>query len=263
MLCAVIAAANEEDAIQNVLIQLHRAGITRCFIVVNGSADATRTRAHQVGRHLFVDFAMVHYTDPCGPDVPHAIGLVLACRKWPDSDWYLLLDGDLQGAFGPALAEWLTSAINQRASGVWIAARTGYHRLDQQLWQSVLAKVRPELTNAAPAQVPRLVHVNLLSQFPPQAFWHPGLWIAYCAARTDIQLAVIPFDAVILGNRARSRLHQERMQETLIGDALEGTRLLLKKKPHRHWRGRTYRGYHPHRRIDLLLTAMQSIQIFV
>lgn len=263
MLCAIIAAADEETTIENVLIQARRAGCERCIVVVNGSTDETLTRANRVGTRLFKEICVIDFQSLCGPDISHTIGLVHARLMWPDTEWFLLLDGDLAGAFGPALETFVAAAFETQAETIWMASHDTEMRTDQALWRSVLAYTRPSLISAQPAQVPRLIHTSVLAKLPQEALIHPGFWLAHCAQSCRISAASIPFDARILGNKSKSRHHQQRMQETLIGDALEGIRVLLKKKPHRRWQGKLYLGYHPARRLDLLFETLQSRQIFV
>jgi hypothetical protein len=265
MRCAVVVASNEEFCIQNVLTQLHRAHVNTCLVVVNGSSDSTKLIADGVGPRLFDSFGTVDYGVRLGPDVPRAVGAYHALRQWRGVQQFVFMDGDLRGSFGPYLADFMAECTSQNADVCWAGRPELGHatRLDDELWHMVLSRLRPELALASPAQVPLMVHARVLRTLSPRLLYHPGLWMAACASQSDLNLRTATFDSRLLGNQAKSSRHQELMQDTLIGDALEGIRLLMQREPDRRWHGRVYNGYHSERRLDLLDEIAQSIQLFV
>jgi hypothetical protein len=261
--CAIIPVQNEAASIGNVLRQVYRAGVRSCVVVVNGSTDETPHVAQQVGAHSFTYFRVVHVFEALGPDVPKSVGAYVALRESPCTQWFLFIDGDWKGSFGPMLGDFLTESLSSGEEIHWVQARNvelpGANgqslREDEEVWKSVLEKRYPELQHVAPSRVPLLVHKDVFAKISPFWLHNPGRWFAMCvlARSPDFRLRVSrTWDSKLVGNPTRGRDHAVRMAETLLGDAVEGCRLLYGRKPIRTWHGRRLDGYHSLRRVDLL-----------
>lgn len=265
MQCGVVAACNVERHIKNVLLQLHRSGVEACLVVINGSTDESEGIAASIGPRLFDHFRTMKCSHRLGLDVPRSIGTYEALRLWPLVSQVVLVDGDFSGAFGPRLGDFVSDATDRDLDAAWPGrvGRQPPQRLDEYLWGTTLAKVRPECAWAKPSELPLVVNTRVFRELSPTLLYHPGRWLAACAQHRELRLAALPFDSRVLGNPARSAKHLKRMQDTLTGDALEGTRLLIGQKPHRTLHGQVFDGYHSERRIDLLAGFARRIQVLV
>lgn len=262
--CAVVPVRNEAASIANVLRQLHRAGVKTCVIVVNGSTDETPHVAKQSASLLFDAFHIVNVFEALGPDVPKAVGTYVALRAFPRVEWFLYVDGDWKGSFGPMLNEYVSECIQSGGHVNWVHAPkpNGFDGLygytpkpGEELWESVLSKRFPDLQNAAPSRSPLLIRRQAFEHISPYWLHHPGRWFAFCAleGRAILPLYVSSsWDTRLVGNPPRSREHAVKMAETMLGDAVEGCFLLCGKKPIRRYDGRILDGYHSLRRTDIL-----------
>jgi glycosyltransferase involved in cell wall biosynthesis len=254
LVCAVVSATNEAQTIENVLHQLHRARVHTCVLVVNGSRDQTLQMAERCASRLKLPLHVQVFPDALGPDVAKATGTLEALRIHGDVDQLVYVDGDWKGSFGPMLRDFLDEAAETGCDCMW-TRHTGPPRQDIQLWQNVLQQVAPHLASAAPAQSPLFIRRSLLQYLSPTYLHHPGLWMAEAASlrQPTVQLSTSAlWDVRFAGNPVRSALHQSLMADTLIGDALDGCRILLNRRPSREWRGKRYDGFHPRRRMDVL-----------
>lgn len=261
--CAIIPVQNEAASIGNVLRQVHRAGIRSCIVVVNGSTDETPHVAQQVGTHSFSHFRVVHVFEALGPDVPKSVGAYVALRESHYTPWFLFIDGDWKGSFGPMLHDFMKESLASGEEVHWVQAPTVEFtgtdgpslRQDEEIWKSVLGKRYSELQYAAPSRVPLLIHRNVFAKISPFWLHNPGRWFAMCvlARSPELRLRVSrTWDSKLAGNPTRGRDHAARMAETLLGDTVEGCLLLYGRKPVRTWQGRRLDGYHSMRRVDLL-----------
>ncbi|WP_029421952.1 glycosyltransferase [Alicyclobacillus macrosporangiidus] len=265
-LCAIVPVRNEADRIGNALAQMHRAGVRRGIIVVNGSRDGSAAAAKKALARLRWEARVIDLKPALGPDVPRAVGTYVAMRTFPDTGWFLHVDGDWGGGFGPMLQEWLARATVSRAQMVFVGrpavvARMANRRTppatrpDLWLWHRALRSRWPQWMDVSPAESPWLIHRRAFLDLSPFWLHHPGQWFARCvlASGPDLRLAVVRgWDARLTGNRTRDRLHAERMRETLWGDAIEGYCLLTGRRPTRRWQGVWWDGYHSQRRVDIL-----------
>lgn len=263
-ICAVIPAQNVAGSVANVLWQLHRAKVTHAILVINGSQDGTYQVAQNTLKRVPVHSKIIHIAVPLGPDVPRAIGLYQALRSFSDVDWFLILDGDWAGGFGPMLEESISLAVSEQFDVQFTPRQpntgvsqgfTRRMRTDYTVWDAGLRDWDKGLQDIAPSEAPVLIHRRTLDRVSPVYLYHPGLWFAIIIAQTQRGLRIgISNNWInkLVGNPSPSIAHATRMQETLIGDALEGARLLHKQKPHRYWHGVLYDGYNSSRRVDLL-----------
>ena len=257
---AIIQARNEEQAIGNVLRQLRRAGVQRVAVVVNGSTDRTADTARTWAERLFPAFRIEEVPLALGPDVPRAYGTLLALREAIPDEWFVYVDGDWKGSFGPMLADTAATEISLEADLWWPAASPPSlygpdveERFDLILWQKALSLQFPTLVDATPSEGPLWVHSRVFSAVSVYSLYHPGLWFAESVRNPHLQVGLYRnWNQKIIGNPTRSALHAREMRETLIGDALEGCRVILNQKPSRSWRGRWYDGYHSRRRTEWL-----------
>lgn len=263
--CAVISARNEAASIGNVLSQCHRAGCQHGLVVANGCQDATASVAREQAGRLFRHFAVITVREALGPDVPRAVGAYAALRRFPHAAWFVFVDGDWQGSFGPLLSAGIQEAVASDAHVRFVAAPTprrdaapeNMHPLrpDEQLWRQCLNRVAPVLRHARPAQLPLFVHRTAFERVSPYWLHHPGRWMAWCALASAHGMQVDVWDEWeprLAGNPDRDVRHAAQMRQTLMGDAVEGCAMLLRRRPTRLWKGTEYVGYHAQRRIDLL-----------
>ncbi|MDQ0190172.1 glycosyltransferase family 2 protein [Alicyclobacillus cycloheptanicus] len=250
--CAIIPARNEAEALPTVLRQVYRSGVRTCVVVANGCSDDTARVAKEVGTPLFTAFLLVEVADPLGPDVPRALGAYHALRRLKELSALLFVDGDWRGGFGPQLAHFLTNAASQRT---WVQGIGGAPvRIDQRLWYHALRKTAPQIADFQPARLPLWVDCRLFQFISPGWLHHPGRFTAYALRAIGGQGFGVDrsFDGRLVGNPARDETHAKKMAETLLGDALEGTAILLGTRPSRAWQGAIMDGYHSARRIDVL-----------
>lgn len=262
--CVVVPVRNEAASIRNVVRQLHRAGVRTCVIVVNGSTDETPHCAREVAARCFDHFRIVQVFEALGPDVPKALGTYVGLRDFPHAEWFLYVDGDWKGSFGPMLNTYLQESIESGEQVHWVGVRDAERQIrlsgsfpkeDERFWHPFLAKYFPNLQRAAISRSPLLVRRQVFHDISPYWLYHPGIWFALCARKQapKFRLRVnLTWDTKLVGNPTRSRDHAQKMSDTLLGDALEGYCLLSGRKPSRTWNGRSVDGYNSHRRIDLL-----------
>lgn len=258
--CAIIPARNVGGSIANVMNQLVRAKVTHCIPVANGCSDDTLLNARLAAEHLPLISQPVHFSAPLGPDVPRAIGAYQALRSFHDIEWFLFVDGDWSGGFGPTLEDFIAFARQQRRD-VQFAPRQSDNdlfneiRVDYQVWDAGLMSWDKATRQASASEVPLMVHRRTFRQISPYYLYHPGLWFALVleASRHGLRCGVSEtWFSRLAGNPSPSQNHAKAMRETLIGDALEGARVLLNQKPHRFWKGMLYDGYNSTRRVDVL-----------
>lgn len=262
---AVIAARNCEESIPNVLRQVRKAGIAACIVVANGCSDATVTVAEECGKALGLSTDVVDFAEPLGYDVPRAIGAYAALRNTNLWSGLIFLDGDWLGTFGRNLADFL-SDVERQGLDVALPKENGtagrisesfmfdkrHTRLDLDIWHRALSDY-PGLQEVSPARLPMWVSREVFRLISPRLLYHPGRWLAQCVLRSaDLELGCLPCDVRWLGNGVGTRDHQRLLQETFIGDALEGTAILQGETPNRVWHGRPYIGYHDTRNLRVL-----------
>ena len=279
----MIPARNCERSIANVLRQVHKAGIQQSVVVVNGSIDKTANAARDTIDALGLHAWVCDLADPLGPDVPRALGVLYALRLRPTDLWdsCVIVDGDWEGSFGNNLALYIRTASVRGLDVAWPGEAT--RRIDDEgetagaisrrqmqsditIWNEALKSIAPSLKGACPSRAPLWLSRRICATISPLLLCHPGLWMAQCVLVSQspkdprISLGVIDFDARWLGNPTRSRGHQELMQDTLIGDAVEGVAALTGQRQTREWNGRVRIGYHADRDIEFLRQWSASIQ---
>ncbi|GMA50548.1 glycosyl transferase [Alicyclobacillus contaminans] len=262
--CGIIAVQNETSSLKNVLRQLHRAGVTTCVVVVNHIEPAAALNAaEETAAALAMRLHEVSFEHGLGPDIGRSVGTYAALRTFPNAKRLLYVDGDWMGSFGPALAEFLKEGRDDALDCLWVA-HSGDPRPDIALWQDTLHHQHPHLTDVAPNELPLLVDRAVFEWVSPRWLAHPGRWLALLAAhrRPPLRLGVSrAWSARYAGNPVKSGHHQAAMRATLLGDALDGCRLMLCQRPGRTWRGRLWNGYHTARRFDALDAFAGSITI--
>lgn len=253
MLAAVVPAQNEIVTIKKVIDVILAAGAALVIPVVNGSADGT---AAAVRSRTGARVAPVFFDEPLGVDVPRAVGAL--CAREAGAGCVLFADGDMGGDIRPALVA-LVDAVQRGAD---LALTDCYpHAYPREPLAVKLLRVRallnraigrPELGAASPSHGPHAVSARFLARIPAPELAVPPVALAL-AAREGLRIAVgaaIPHS--LLGSPVRSEEHAYRIAETIVGDCIEAYRVFRGQKRSRTWGGRTYVGYHRHRRRDLL-----------
>jgi hypothetical protein len=261
----VVPARNEEESIHNVYRQIHRAGITACVTVVNGSTDKTEKLAQKLAPLYFRHHREIVIQRALGPDVPRAIGAFAVLREFPDMEWVVLVDGDWKGSFGPDLAHCVDHARTHKLDVQFVTfqARAAREvstaqtlRPDEEIWRIITLRHAPSLFGSAPSYAPMVVSRKALCSVSPYWLHHPGRWFTYVFWRFlahDLSVGVFDnWDVRACGNQTRNRLHNQNMQKTILGDAIEALCMIEGLRPTRWFRGVMQDGYHTSRRIDVL-----------
>lgn len=273
---AVVPAMNSEASIANVLFQLWRAKVSAVTVVVNGCTDGTERAVRDAADALFdleqhggqpMWVLVAASQSALGIDVPRAVGTYAAMRCDIAWDQLVIVDGDWKGAFGPALEVHLHKIEEDGYDVTWVRdrenARMRTSRPDLDIWNGVLRRKAPDLLGVDAARSPIVIRRSVFQNISPYYLHHPGLWLAHCILARDgaaptkgksnrLKLAGLPFDARHLGNPIRSKVHQEKIAETLVGDAIEAKELLNGGHPSREWHGKTWLGYHAERDVGKL-----------
>lgn len=293
----VIPAHNCADSISNVLGQLRRCGFDQCIVVANGCTDGTAEQARTAGEKLKLTLSILEFKNALGHDVPRAVGALHALRTGISWDVVTFVDGDWKGSFGPSLSHFLMEAecydvtwpkADLRQEYMWgatgkegeVAARPSY----LEIWNRVLKDDMPVLQDVSPSRLPLSVARHVFQKVSPKLLAHPGKWLAQCilayveagnhtckntgnaALREEqhdegLMLGCVRCDIRWFGNPVGSALHQRKLIETLIGDALEGTAILQNKQPSRRWRGKVWTGYQKNRNLKALEDFASSLTI--
>jgi len=280
-ICAVIPAKDVSRSIANVLSQAYRAGVTHVVVVINGCTDDTLRQTKRTLLHLAMANHILHFTPALGPDVPRAVGTYEALRTFRDLDWFLYVDGDWSGGFGPMLAESVAQASQTGAdmqfsrrsystnhSDLWLPNTVGLDiqtglkqavlsptRLDYQVWDQAVLREIPPFTQMAPSEAPFAVHRRVFRRLSPYWLYHPGIWFAMAVQQSHRGLTIGVSESWTgkwTGNPSPTSQHARATADTLIGDALEGARILQHQRPHRILRGILFDGYDSSRRTDVL-----------
>lgn len=268
-ICAVIPARDVSRSIANVLRQAYRAGVTHVVVVINGCTDDTLSQTKHALLHLPMESRVLQFITALGPDVPRAIGTYEALRAFRELDWFLYVDGDWSGGFGPMLAENISQATQTGAdmqfskrndnmtqpSDTWHTTGFPPARLDYCVWDQAFLHDLASFAQIAPSETPLTVHRKVFRRLSPYWLYHPGMWFAMAVeqSRRGLTLGVSEtWMGKWTGNPSPTPQHARATADTLIGDALEGTRVLQRQKPHRIFRGVLFDGYDSMRRRDVL-----------
>lgn len=266
---AIVQVRNEEAGIENVMRQLLRARLDYCVIVANGCSDRTVPLAQGYFSSKKLSGQVVSISEPLGPDVGKAIGAIVALRQHMPVEQFVFIDGDWLGSFGPSLQDLLRKTADGDSDIVYTSRQatpvSNRHevRPDLELWQRALGQHDKSLQYAAVSELPMVVKQSVFTTVSALWLYHPGFWLVHCLrASRPLRISTdSAFSTAFLGNPVRTALHQQKMSDTLIGDAVEGTSLLLGRKPNRWWQGKERDGYHSSRRVDLLLHWLSSTNL--
>lgn len=260
MIVAVVPARNEADRISKVLANLAQLPLDAIITVINGCQDRTL----QVVRETKIpSLRALFFQEPLGIDVPRAVGAKYGQELGADA--VIFVDGDMIGAPPEKLAELLAVVRN----GCDVALTNCYpgathryafantvlevrHRLNEELG------LFPRLGLASPAHGPHAVSGKFLSTVPLQELAVPpvALVMAVQASLTIDIGTTIPH--LQLSSSVRDARHAEMVGDTLIGDSLEALCLWKGEHRRRWWKDRSYLGYHPFRRWDILESVLSG-----
>lgn len=255
MFAAVVPARNEEGRIGITLGRLQRLPLDLIVAVVNGSTDQTAAEVDELRERRVLK---VVYPEPLGLDVPRALGAQLALEH--GATGVLFVDGDMAGDMEPALRMLMQTVKSGRQDMALTHVRRAPARDPASMAYRVTA-LRRDLNaaldlslagDAVACHGPHAVSRRLLEVIPLREVALPPVCQAL-AARAGLRVGVAASLAhADLRHRLRSPDHRRRVGETMIGDILEALRL-VQGKPRSRWHdGRSWLGYHPQRRLDLL-----------
>jgi hypothetical protein len=261
---AIVPARNVEKSIANTLRQLNRAGIHKTLVICNGCTDGTMREIQKTIPNLSMKVESLEITVPLGHDVPRAYGAIYAYRKKACTH-LLFIDGDWSGSFGPMLESFAKEFFARKLDIMWtsfekqIDCAHGY----MAPWISARQEIPPELVHANPSAVPLAVSISTFTFLSPYWLHHPGKWFAYAIqlSAKGLHLGVNTlWDRRLTGHVLQDYSHNHKMKETLLGDAAEGSCILASKPFSRVYAGKAHFGFHNHRRTDLLLANLSTIQ---
>ncbi len=219
----IIAARNEANKIQPLVSRLKK--WRHCFeviVVANGCSDSTARRARRAGARV------LEFEEPLGPDVGRAIGIAAA-----KGDIYLVLDADLRiypnqlNPFVLAVEKGVDIALNRYPLPETVRFQhptaVAKHALN-------LFAERPDLAACSLTAVPHALSRRVVKGIGAYAFAVPP--VAQAAAMLSGSYRIEPVAHVPVGilNPMRSKDHQKRMRNLIIGDCLEAVHLIHLKK---------------------------------
>ncbi len=262
MVTAVIPACNEAKHIARVIDSVVQTEVERILVVVNGSTDGT---LEAVTEHREPRVTVLHFAARLGIDLPRAVGAWFAAREHPGT--CLFVDGDMSGVITPGLNS-LLSAIQNGADMALTDCYLTPPRI-QGLAKDVI-RFRERLNSALgltdqlglaiPSHGPHAVSARFLARIPLVDIAVPPVSLAG-AVREGMEITVsAAIDHRDLGSPLKQYPHSRLIADTIIGDCIEGIRLSCGEPRDRVWEGRTYLGYHPERRFDLLQRLMEKQQ---
>jgi hypothetical protein len=262
---AVVPAKDVEISISNTLRQLNRAGITKTLVICNGCRDKTKMKVQETIPKLNMPVELLEYPIALGHDVPRAYGAIYAWRK-RECSHLLFIDGDWNGSFGPMLESFINECLDRKLDIMWahFAVSSDNSRAYLAPWCPANLQNLPELLHANPAIAPIMVSIATFSLLSPYWLHHPGKWFAYAIQLSPkgLRLGVNRlWDGRLTGHMLKDRKHDDKMKETLLGDAAEGNCILSARPLSRVFAGKVRIGFHHERRVDLLLKEFASIQL--
>lgn len=265
MWIAVIPACNEEKTIEKAILSVSKAGIDKIILVANGCKDLTIQKAI-----LSVPTEMVtvlEFGDPLGIDVPRAVGACRAASFNPGG--VLFIDGDMVGKLDRVILD-LKRGV---ADGLDLALTDCYPgQGGRQESASLLVLQEREALNrnlglfakigaATPSHGPHAISRHFLSTVPILALSVPPLAMAI-AVKHGLAIGVaasIPHAR--LESSERDDSHSLMIAETIIGDCRLATAYNGKEPLEEFLRQAVDRGgYHPHRRLDILMSYLKHCQ---
>lgn len=222
----IIAARNEADRIQPLVHRLKNCKYClEVIVVANGCDDNTAGRAERAGARV------IEYEDALGPDVGRAIGMAAA-----KGDIFLVIDADL-----PLTPNQLLPFVRAVENGVDMALnRYPLPRTVRYQHPTAVAKHalnlfanRPDLAACSLTAVPHALSRRVVEGIGVSLFGVPP--VAQAAAMLKGTYRIEPVAHVPVGrmNIIRSRDHQKRMKNLIIGDCLEAIHAIHEQRGER------------------------------
>lgn len=254
MTAIVIPVKNESTRLILLLTQLlSNPALGQIYVILNGSTDSTWREI----KHLKHKINIIKFIEPLGFDVPRAVGAFYAYQD--GAKRVLFVDGDMTGNFLINLAE-IKKTLLQGSDLVltncypkitWknpLATKTIYFR---QLLNKELG-LYPKIGIASPSHGLVGVSRKFLETIPLIDLAIPPVSLAL-AKKNNLEVKVgTVIDHLDLGSKIRSSKHAELIAHTIIGDSLEAKCVFKGLPRSRDYHSRSYLGYHPMRRLDIL-----------
>lgn len=255
MISAVVPAKNEAGRAVAVLQTLASLPVQRIIFIANGCRDATVCEALRL---RIPNLQFVYFREELGIDVPRAVGAKLALSG--GSDIVLFVDGDMTGTFRDELETLLCTMLKNKLdlglTDCYPSPPRHIERCNPVFqWRLTLnraLRLEKQIALATPSHGPHAVSRKLLETVPLHELAVPPVALALARKRSlKIGLAAtIAHDQ--LGSAVKGALHSEKIIDTIVGDCLEALAVYQGSPRSRAWQGRTYFGYHPERRFDIL-----------
>lgn len=256
MIMAVIPLMNEAENIASLLNFLATLPIDEIVPVLNGCTDESKEIITK--HHYFSRCHLLEYTMALGIDVPRAIGAKYAQSK--NARCVLFIDGDLKGQ----LWDCCYRLLKETANGNCDLALTNcypYMGYRSKVAEEVLfyrerlnrtINVFTDLGLATPSHGPHCVSRRLLTTLPAECFAIPPLMMAQ-AVKAGLKIKVAAaLDGQNWSSASRGDKHNQKIAETIIGDALQAENYFKHLPLSRKDNGKLYMGYHQRRRFDLI-----------
>lgn len=229
---AVVAARNEVGTIENVLLQLGRAGVHAAVLIVNGCHDDTIFVARDVAGRLPYPLHFVWFRTPLGHDVPRAIGTYVAMRAFP-AMMTVYVDGDWGGSFGPMLADFIEFASQSESDVVSVSWKslTVNAKADSlfDTWRHAIAQQSIASSEAVPFALPMAIRVSTFHMLSPIWLANPGWWFA-SAIKAKVSWSVFAdWDMSITGHQGRDSKHSQAMRRRIAVDGWTAQRWVDQK----------------------------------
>ncbi|MDU2063842.1 MAG: glycosyltransferase [Sporomusaceae bacterium] len=255
MITVVIPAKNEAGRIATVIQNVSLLPVDHIIVVINGATDKTLRDVLELPAKKV---QILYFHEELGIDVPRAVGAKLACSL--GSDTVLFVDGDMVGTFNENLLELIEGItikhLDMALTNCYPSPPRHIERYNPTFqWRYNLAKelgFEKKLGLATPAHGPHALSRRFLETVPLAELAIPPVSLALGRlAKLKIDIAAtIPHYR--LGSCVKNCIHSQLIIDTIVGDCLEAIAAFHGKERNRLWQNKTYLGYHPGRRFDVL-----------
>lgn len=225
--------------------------------VVNGCTDKS---GEIIGNYQSDKIFPLFFKETLGFDVPRAIGAKCALEKGAAA--VLFVDGDMDGDIAANLEELINKVTKENIDmaltncypdGCQEISSLAQHVLQARYELNREIGLKQAIGVAIPSHGPHAVSLRLLQSVPLRELAIPPVSLSL-AAKSGLEIRVgtnIAHQA--LGSPEKDFTHSELIAETIIGDCIEALRVYRGEERRREKGSVVYKGYHPQRRLDLLV----------
>lgn len=255
LISVVVPAKDEAGRVATVLQNLGTLPVDHIILVANGSRDKT---LQEVLELRLPKLQIIYFHECLGIDVPRALGAKVSLSL--GSDVIIFVDGDMVGTFNENLME-LADAIlcrhlDMALTNCYPSPPRHIERYNPTFqWRLNLNKelgIDKKIGLSTPAHGPHAISRRLLETIPVRELAIPPVPLALARMhklKIDIATTIPHYR---LGSSIKSRIHTNKIIDTIVGDCLEGIAVFQAQSRTRQHQNKTYLGYHSDRRFDLL-----------